>query len=47
LEETQRVVIRGWLDDHAQGFVIGVGWLLTVQPDFVLNDTWNAISPGQ
>ena len=29
-----------------KGYVIGVGWLLTVQPDFVLNDTWNAISPG-
>ena len=40
-------VTRGKLDDHAQGDVIGVGWLLTVQPDFVLNDTWNAISPGQ
>ena len=38
--------IRVRLDDHARGGVIGVGWLLTVQPDFVLNDTWNAISPG-
>lgn len=46
LEEAQRVVIRDWLDDHAQWGVIGVGWLPTVQPDSVLNDTWNAISPG-
>lgn len=46
LEETQRVVIRVRLDDHARWDVIGVGWLLTVQPDFVLNDTWYAISPG-
>lgn len=38
--------IRVRLDDHARWDVIGVGWLLTVQPDFVLNDTWYAISPG-
>ncbi len=46
LEEAQRVAIRECLDDQRTVGVIGVGWLLTGQPDFVLNDTWNAISPG-